>query len=122
MRVLVVTVAGIMACGLVVSAQGAGSAEKGKVAYADRKCGICHRVDKNDTKGGKMATILAETVGKLSAADLKGWLTDTAKMEASLPKKPPVLMSAYLKNVKPPLTEAEVANIVAYLQTLPAGK
>ena len=122
MRVLVVTLVGVLACGWVVSAQGTGDAAKGKVAYAERKCGLCHKTDKSDEKGGKMATVLADTAGKLSAADIKRWLTDTAKMEATLAKKPPMPMSGYLKNLKPPLGDAEVANLVAYIQTLSGGK
>jgi cytochrome c2 len=119
MRRLIVTFVGIALCGAVLAAQG--DAAKGKVAFTERKCATCHRINKEDEKGGKMSTILADTVGKLSAADLKSWLTDTAKMEAKLPKKPIMLMSAYLKTQKPPLSEAEVTNLVAYLRTLPAA-
>jgi len=67
-----------------------------------------------------MSTILGDTVGKLSPAEIKNWLTDTAAMEAKLPKPPVVKMSAFIKNLKPALTEADVANLVAYLKTLPA--
>jgi hypothetical protein len=69
-----------------------------------------------------MSTVLADTVGKLSEADIKSWLTDAAKMEAKLPKKPPIPMSGFLKGLKPPLSEAEVANLVAYVRTLAAAK
>ena len=74
---------------------------------------MCHKTDKNDQKGGKMGTVLADTAGKLSAADLKSWLTDTAKMEAKLAKKPAISMSGYLKGLKTPLSEDEVADLVA---------
>jgi mono/diheme cytochrome c family protein len=97
-----------------------GDAAKGKEIYAARKCATCHRTDKDDAKGGKMSTILGDALAKMSAADIKGWLTDTAAMEAKLAKPPVVKMSAYIKNLKPALTEAEVANLVAYLKTLPA--
>lgn len=120
MKKLIVTVAGVVFAGLVVFAQGSGDPAKGKAVFADRHCGTCHKTDKDDAKGGKMSTVLADTVGKLSPADLKAWLTDTAKMEAKLPKKPPVLMSTYLKGQKTPLSDAEVTNLVAYLRTLPA--
>ena len=118
MRILVVTFIGVLACGAAASARGAGDAAKGKTAYANRKCAMCHKTDASDTKGGKVGAVLGDTVGKLSAADLKSWLTDTAAMEAKLPKKPSMSMSGYLKNQKPPLGEAEVADLVAYLQTL----
>ena len=125
MRAVIVTVAGLALFGSVVAAQSGsdlakGDAAKGKAIFAERKCATCHRTDKNDDKGGKMSTILGDTVGKLSPAEIKGWLTDTAGMEAKLPKPPVVMMSAFIKNLKPAFSEADVANLVAYLRTLPA--
>ena len=125
MRAVIVSLVGIALCGSVMAAQSAsdlakGDAAKGKAIYAERKCGTCHRTDKADDEGGKMATILGDTVAKLSPAELKSWLTDTADMEAKLPKPPAVKMSEFIKNLKPALTEADVANLVAYLKTLPA--
>ena len=117
MQRFVITIIGIAVAGTVVCAQG-GDPEKGKAAFTDHKCGTCHKTTTADEKGGKMSTVLGDTVGKLSAADLKAWLTDTAAMEAKLPAKPKVLMSSYLKSQK--LTDADVANLVAYLKTLPA--
>lgn len=125
MRAFIVSLVGIALCGSVMTAQSAsdlakGDAAKGKTAYADRKCAMCHRTDKEDTKGGKMSTILADHVAKLSPAEIKSWLTDTAAVEAKLPKPPMAKMSAFMKNLKPALSEAEVANLVAYLRTLAA--
>ena len=127
MRAVIVSLVGIALCGSVMAAQSAsdlakGDAAKGKTIYAERKCGTCHRTDKADDKGGKMSTILGDTVAKLSPAEIKSWLTEPEKMEAKLPKAPTVKMSGYLKNQKTPLSEAEVANLVAYLRTLPAAK
>jgi cytochrome c2 len=125
MRAVIVSLVGITLCGSVMAAQSAsdlakGDAAKGKAIFAERKCGTCHRTDKADEKGGKMSTILGDTVGKLSPAEIKSWLTDTVAMEAKLPKPPVVKMSAFIKNLKPALTESDVANLVAYLKTLPA--
>ena len=125
MRTVIVSLVGIALCGSVMAAQSAsdlakGDAAKGKAIYAERKCATCHRTDKADVKGGKMSTILGDTVAKLSPAELKSWLTDTAAMEAKLPKPPAVKMSEFIKNLKPALTEADVANLVAFLKTLPA--
>ena len=86
MRMFVVTLVGVLTCGGAVSAQGTGDAAKGKITFADRKCGLCHKTDKSDQKGGKVGAVLADTAGKLSAADIKRWLTDTAAMEAALPR------------------------------------
>ena len=118
MRMLLMTFVGVLACGGAASAAGTGDAAQGKIAYAGRKCAMCHKTDKSDQKGGKMGSVLADTVSKLSAADLKSWLTDTAKMEAKLTKKPAMSMSGYVKGLKPPLSEDEVTDLVAYLQTL----
>ena len=98
MRAVIVSLVGSALCGAVMAAQSAsdlakGDAAKGKATYAERKCATCHRTDKADDEGGKMATILGDTVAKLSPAELKSWLTDTADMEAKLPKPPAVKMS-----------------------------
>jgi cytochrome c2 len=119
MRGLIAAFIAVSIATLVVMAQGAGDAAKGQAAYVDRKCGTCHKINKDDAKGGKLSTILADNVGKLSAADMRAWLTDTAKMEAKLPKKPIMPMSTFLKSLKPGLNDAEVNNLIAYLQTLP---
>jgi cytochrome c2 len=117
MQRFIMTLIGVAIAGTVVCAQ-AGDPDKGKAAFTEHKCGTCHKTTAADEKGGKMSTVLGDTVGKLSPGELKAWLTDTAAMEAKLPAKPKVLMSAYLKNQK--LTDADVANLVAYLKTLPA--
>ena len=117
MRKLVATIVGIAMCGVVMAAQTpAGDAAKGKATYAEKKCGVCHKTNKDDAAGGKQSTVLADMVGKMSAADLKSWFTDTAKMEAKLAKKPMMPMSASIKTAK--LTDADVANLVAYMQSL----
>ena len=123
MRAVIVTVAGLALFGSVVAAQSGsdlakGDAVKGKAVYTERHCATCHRTNKDDDKGGKMSTILGDTTAKLSPAEIKSWLTDTVAMEAKLPKPPVVKMSAFIKNMKPALSEAEVANLVAYVRTL----
>jgi cytochrome c553 len=120
MRSVIVTVVGIAVFGVGVAAQG--DAAKGRTIYVDRKCGTCHKTDKADEKGGKLSTVLSDTVGKLSPEEIRSWLTDTSKMEAKLPKKPPMPMSAFLKTLKPPLSDADVTNLIAYLRTLPTAK
>jgi cytochrome c2 len=122
MRTLIVTAVGIALSGLGLAAQTHGDAAKGKATYVERKCGVCHKTTKDDEKGGKMSTVLADTVGKLSDADIREWLTDPAKMEKSLPKKPPMPMSGFVKGLNPPLSQAEISNLIAYLRTLQEAK
>ena len=118
MRVFITTLVAAALSGLVLSAQTPGDATKGKTTYTERKCGTCHRTTDADQTGGKLATVLGDTAGKLSDADIRKWLTDPAAMEKSLPKKPPMPMSAYLKSLNPPLSQTEISNLVAYVRTL----
>jgi mono/diheme cytochrome c family protein len=119
MRKLIATLVGVAVCGVVVAAQTpSGNATNGKALYAEKKCGTCHKTNKADATGGKMSTVLADSVAKMSAADIKSWFTDAAKMEAKLAKKPTATMSGYLKGLKPALTDGQIADLVAYMMTL----
>jgi len=66
--------------------------------------------------GGKTASALDGIGGKLSAADIKKWLTATAEMEGKLPKKPTASMATWMKSKK--LTDADVDALVAYMASL----
>jgi len=113
-RVLFTVVGAAFLSGAVVFAQGA-KVEDGKKAYETQKCSTCHVIAGKGTKG--MAPKTLDDVGtRLTAVELKKWLTETATMEAKLAKKPMVKMSDYLKLHK--LTDADVDALVAYLQTL----
>ena len=118
MRTFVVIAVGIVACGVTVAAQG-GNTAKGEELFVQRKCGLCHKTTPADAKGGKLAGVLSDAAGKLSAEDIKAWLTEPAKMEAKLPTKPKMLMSASLKG-KPAFTPAELNDLAAYVKSLAA--
>jgi mono/diheme cytochrome c family protein len=110
--------AAILACvvfagGVAMAAGPEQKAEAGQAAYTTLKCGTCHAIKGT---GGKLASALDGVATKLSAADLKKWLTDPVAMEAKLEKKPKMLMSASLKNKK--LTPEDIDNLVAYMATL----
>ncbi len=62
-------------------------------------------------KDGKLDGVAS----KVSAEDMRQWLTAPAEMEAKLDQKPKVKMSSR-RTMK--LTDAEVAALVAYLRTL----
>jgi len=51
---------------------------------------------------------------RLSAADIRRWLTHTAQMEDALPKAPAIKMSTRKYN----FNDADLAALVAYLQSL----
>ena len=121
MRIIVGSVMVIaLALTLSVRAHGAapvqGDAAKiaaGKTAFTTQKCGTCHMINK---VGGKTASALDGIGGKLSAADIKKWLTATAEMEGKLPKKPTVSMATWMKSKK--LSDADVDALVAYMASL----
>ena len=81
---------------------------KGEKVYADQKCSLCHSVaGKGNAKGP-----LDEVGGKLSAADIRAWITDANAMTAktAAPRKP--VMKQYS------LPKDDVDALVAYLTTL----
>jgi mono/diheme cytochrome c family protein len=89
-------------------AQDAKQVAAGKALFDSNKCATCHQIA---GKGNKMFPL--DGVGsKLSAAEIKAWLTDPAAQTAKLPKKPPIPMKKY------DLKDAEVASLVAYLSSL----
>ena len=90
------------------SAAAQGAAAQGEKVFAAQKCGLCHSIDgKGNPKGP-----LDEAVGKLSAADLRAWITDanamTAKTKAT--RKPAMKQFA--------LPKEDVDALVAYLSSL----
>jgi len=94
------------------AAQDAKAVEKGKQVYADAKplkCSTCHSIEgKGNAKGA------LDGVGtKLSADELKQWLTDPKAMtaKAKAERKPP--MPSYAS-----MPAADIDALVAYLQTL----
>jgi len=100
---------------MTAAAQDAAKIAAGQTAYTTNKCATCHSIK---GVGMKPPTGTAlDTVGaKLTAADIKKWLTTPAEMEAKLPKKPAVTMSSFLKTHK--LSDADVDSLVAYMQSL----
>ena len=93
----------------IANAQDAALVKKGQEVYAAQKCSVCHAIA---GKGGK-ANPLDGVGAKLSADDIRAWLTDPVAMakKANSQKKPPMP-----KNAK--LTPADVDALVAYMQSL----
>lgn len=85
-------------------------AAKGEQVYAAQKCQVCHSIA---GKGSKTNPL--DGVGtKLSATDIRQWITEPAKMTAQTKstKKPP--MPAKWSS----LPAAELDALVAYMQSL----
>jgi mono/diheme cytochrome c family protein len=82
----------------------------GKAQFEETQCSKCHGPEGRGDKDGKMSLVTG--AAKLSAADIRKWITSPAEMTAKLPKKPKEAMKKF------DLTDAQVDNLVAYVQSL----
>jgi mono/diheme cytochrome c family protein len=91
------------------AAQDAALVKKGQDVYNAQKCAVCHSVSGKGSKANPLDGVGA----KLSADDIRAWITDPVAMtkKTNSQKKPPMP-----KNAK--LTTADVDALVAYMQTL----
>jgi mono/diheme cytochrome c family protein len=91
-------------------AQDAAAVKKGQEVYNAQKCSICHSIG---GKGAK-ASPLDGVGAKLSADEIRSWITDPVAMTAKTKstKKPP-MPNKYSK-----LPPAEIDALVAYMQSL----
>jgi mono/diheme cytochrome c family protein len=86
--------------------------DAGRKIFDSEGCAKCHMIA---GRGNRMFPL--DGVGaKLSAADIRRWLTNTAEMEDALPKAPAIRMSTR----KYDFNDAELAALVAYLESLKA--
>jgi mono/diheme cytochrome c family protein len=92
------------------SAQDAAQIKHGEEVYAAQKCGLCHSIAGKGNKQNPLDGIGA----KLSAEDLRKWITHPAEMtaKAKSTKKPP------MPNKWSSLPAADLDALVAYLQSL----
>lgn len=108
----------LMVSGIAVSAAGAPEREAaaqdaakiaaGEKVYAAQKCSMCHAI-----AGKGMKAYPLDGVGtKLSAADIKAWITTPDVMVAKQTTKAKMKMKAYK------LEAADLDNLVAYLGSL----
>ena len=90
----------------VASAQ---SAEQGEKVYAAQRCAMCHSIGgKGNAKGP-----LDHVGAKLSAAEIRSWMTDAEGMTAKTKAARKPFMKSY-----PKLEKAELDSLVAYMQSL----
>jgi mono/diheme cytochrome c family protein len=103
-----------LVCFAIVSVAGARSAsakdakDQGEKVFADQKCALCHSVDGKGNKKGP----LDEVGSKLSADDIRAWITDAKGMTAksNAPRKPQ--MKTYT------LSKEDVDTLVVYLSAM----
>ena len=85
-------------------------AARGRQAYVDSKCSVCHSIgDEGNKKGAELDGVAA----KLTAEQIRGWITNAPEMaaKANITRKPP--MKGYTDFPK-----QKVDDLVAYLSTL----
>jgi len=107
MRALVpVMLLAALSCSSTVSAQDPVS--KGKDVYTAQKCSVCHAIAGTGNKKGALDGVGA----KLSAAEIRSWITDAPAMaaKAKAERKPPMKAAT--------LAMDDLDALVAYLQTL----
>jgi len=81
---------------------------KGQQLFADQKCTLCHSIgDKGNKKGP-----LDGVAGKISADEIRSWITDAKGMTAKTKATRKPEMKAYT------LPKDDVDALVAYLTTL----
>jgi len=111
MRSIVMTSTLCLSLGLSLAATAAAQdakVTKGEQLFVAQKCTLCHSVaDKGNKKGP-----LDGVASKLSADDLRAWITDAKGMTAKTkaPRKPPMKEYALPKD--------DVDALVAYMATL----
>ncbi len=115
MRACLMVVVGLLIGSATLGAQTPDPAKvaAGQQAFATQKCDTCHAIA---GKGGKLSTALDGVGGKLKEADIRKWLTDPAGMEKTLPKRPTMPMSTFLKTHK--LTDPDIEALTAYMLSL----
>jgi mono/diheme cytochrome c family protein len=106
----VVVVGAALLAGTSASAQDAAQIKRGQEVYAAQKCQMCHAIA---GKGGK-SSVLDGVGKKLTAEDIKKWITHPTEMTAQTKstKKPP--MPAKYGS----LPAADLDALVAYMQSL----
>ena len=104
-RVALAAIALALTTAATASAQDAAAGAK---VYADQKCSLCHSIaGKGNAKGS-----LDGVGSKLSAADIRSWITDAPAMTAKTKATRKPVMKAYS------LSKADADALVAYLTTL----
>jgi mono/diheme cytochrome c family protein len=115
-RALPVLAAAILVTGVWLRAQDQAAPETGRKIEAGRRiydsegCAKCHMVA---GKGNRLFPL--DGVGaRLSAEDIRRWLTKTAQMEDALPKAPAIKMSTRRYD----FNDTDLDAIVAFLKSL----
>lgn len=109
MRIVPAFVLGMFLIAVPASAQDAATIAQGQKVYAANKCGVCHSVAGKGNKKGP----LDEVGTKLKAEEIREWIVNPKEMTKKTDAKRKPVMKEH-----PKLTPADVAGLVAYIQSL----
>ncbi|MBW8868516.1 MAG: cytochrome c [Acidobacteria bacterium] len=98
---------------LLAQAPNPAAAVAGRRVYEAKKCATCHMV----AGEGNIRFSLDHVASRLSEAEIRRWLTDTAEMERGLPVQPAVRMSEWLESNRK-IRDHDRGALVAYLSAL----
>jgi mono/diheme cytochrome c family protein len=96
----------VVLAGTTAAAQDA--AARGEAVFAAQKCSLCHSVAGKGNPKGPME----EAVGKLTAAEIRAWITDAKGMTAKTKAERKPAMKEFA------LPKEDVDALVAYLTSL----
>jgi mono/diheme cytochrome c family protein len=102
-------VVGVALCtGIAATAAAQDAKAKGQKVYTDQKCSLCHSIGDHGNKKGP----LDDVGSKLSAAEIRQWVTDAKSMTAKAKTTRKPAMKQYA------LPKDDVDALVAYLSSL----
>jgi mono/diheme cytochrome c family protein len=107
MPVMIVAAGAFMAGGVFAQTQ-AEKIDAGKKVFTAQKCSTCHSV----AGVGSKVSPLDGVGSKLTAQEIRAWITDPDPLTAKLKTKPKVKMKKYV------LKDPDLDALVAYLQSL----
>jgi mono/diheme cytochrome c family protein len=98
----------VLGVGMAATAAAQDAKAKGQKVYTDQKCSLCHSIGDHGNKKGP----LDDVGSKLTAAEIRQWVTDAKGMAATskATRKPPMKQYALPKD--------DVDALVAYLSSL----
>ena len=108
MRRAAICFAIVSVLGVAGSAKAQDAKTRGEKVFADQKCALCHSIDGKGNAKGPME----EALNKLSAKEIRAWITDAKTMTATTKATRKPEMKAFT------LPKEDVDALVAYLSSI----
>jgi mono/diheme cytochrome c family protein len=90
-------------------AQDKAAVERGMKVYTEQKCATCHAIEGKGKKTGPLDGVAS----KLSEAEIREWIANSAEMTKKTKSTKKPVMKSYSK-----LSKEDVDGLVAYMMTL----